>query len=178
MLKNSRQPKVRPANYYTITAVRSRLYSIYRSLMSDGIEVLDLFAGVGKISLDSINIEHIKYIVFVDRDRAAVRSITTRMLKHNVKYKVVICDTLKFQFQKSFNVIFIDPPFGLNLIMKTISHILHTPMIDPMKGALIIIKASKDEELQLDLFPEIQNIHITEQKSLNIYFIEVFQNIC
>jgi 16S rRNA (guanine966-N2)-methyltransferase len=86
-----------------------------------GSRVLDLFAGSGSLGLEALSRGAVE-AVFVDRGREPLRIIQENMdmLGMDERGKVVRADVLdylrKARFpQRSFNLIFIDPPYRIDL---------------------------------------------------------------
>ena len=101
--KNS---SVRPTTDKVRAAIYSKLFDF-----TEGAVILELFAGTGAFGVEGIS-RNASRVVFVDKD------IT--ILQKNVKlldkkeYTIVKKDALKFieGTQESFDIIFIDPPYG------------------------------------------------------------------
>lgn len=102
----------------------------------DGDVVLDLFGGSGALSLESIS-RGASYAYIVEKSYQAVKIINTNIksLKEeqstkvfNTDYKVALN---KFITEKQkFDIIFLDPPYKLNLCQEIIDKIIENDMLN------------------------------------------------
>lgn len=104
----------------TPNRVRETLFNWLQGQL-EGINTLDLFAGSGMLSFEALS-RGADSITLIEK-----HSKTFQMLKKNVQYfpnetiKLILGDAisyLKKQKTLSFDLIFIDPPFGLRLHQK------------------------------------------------------------
>ena len=84
---------------------------------------LDLYCGSGILSAESIS-RGLKSAILVDNNSKTCKKINDEFAKLNIKNYNLICDNvLKFiknYNNKSHDIIFIDPPFASNYLLKTL----------------------------------------------------------
>ena len=93
----------------------------------EGRRVLDLFAGSGQLGIEALS-RGASGCVFVDRNPAAVE---------------VIRRNLKVRPGDSFDVAFLDPPYGANLLRDTLERV--TPHMN--RGGLIVCESDAGQEM-------------------------------
>ncbi len=105
---------------------------------------LDLFAGMGSVGIEAIS-RGAEKVVFVDRDPACVKIINTNLglCVFKEKAEVVRGDILlwidkgiSFYFRRKFDLIFIGPPFKLNLTTISLEVVRKHELLDE-KGWII-----------------------------------------
>ncbi len=104
--------KARP----TMDITKESLFNALKSrFFFDEIDVLDLFAGTGNISLEFAS-RDAAHITAVDRQPAAVRFIRKTAEEWELPVDVIQADVFDFLRQpayRHFDVIYADPPYGL-----------------------------------------------------------------
>lgn len=98
--------------------VRETLFNWLRADIA-GARCLDLFAGSGALGFEALS-RGAGEVIFVDRNRAAVQSIKNN-LRELACTKASAIETDAIAFLKNtdlsvFDIIFLDPPFGKNLL--------------------------------------------------------------
>ena len=93
----------------------------------DEIEILDLFGGSGALSLESIS-RGAKHSYIIDLSRDAVRVITNNVKALKEESSVTILNTdyklaLKKLQGKQFDLIFLDPPYRLNIVNELLQYL-------------------------------------------------------
>jgi len=106
----------------------------------DGGLILDLFGGSGALSLESISRGANKAYI-IDSSREAVQIIKENVQALNVQKQVEILNmsyqvALKKLNNLQFDLIFLDPPYRLNVINEIVDYLLANKMIQ--KDAYII----------------------------------------
>lgn len=138
---------------------------------------LDLFSGSGGIAIEALS-RGAKEAVLVEQDREAVRCI-----KQNLKHtrledfsQVMAMDVMQAlrrldQSGKSFDIIFMDPPYHRGLEERIIPYLLGSSLV---KGnTLIIVETSLDTEVEyMQDFPCAVE-RIKEYKSNRHVFLRV-----
>lgn len=88
--------------------------------------VLDLYAGSGSLGIEALS-RGAKRAVFVDRDKASIKSIKNNInnLKLNKSAEIYCKDTslaIKYLWRKKvfFDLIFLDPPYYKGLLIKSL----------------------------------------------------------
>lgn len=106
----------------------------------DEIEVLDLFGGSGALSLESIS-RGAKHAYISDLSRDAIKIITNNVNSLHEEENVTImnCDykTVLKKFEgKQFDLIFLDPPYRMNIVNELLDEINSKNMMK--KGTIIV----------------------------------------
>jgi 16S rRNA (guanine(966)-N(2))-methyltransferase RsmD len=108
-----------------------------------GTEVLDLFAGVGSLGIESLS-RGAKRAVFVDKGTASVRIVRKNLALldfHNRAevYREEAGRAVKWLERRGeeFGLIFIDPPYGSDLAEKTLWNLTESHLIED-KGTVVV----------------------------------------
>ena len=153
--------KIRP----TSDRVRGAIFSLIGQNLT-GLRALDLFAGTGSLGIEALSRGALS-AVFVDN---SLRSI--KLIKKNL----TLCgyegsgSTLRkdltrglprksILMEKTFDLVFIDPPYHKNMIQKTLSNLAESRGLE--NGARVVIEHSPLEPISvID-----QNYEISDQRS-------------
>jgi len=128
--------------------------------------ILDLFSGVGSFGIECLS-RGAKFVVFAEKYEAVLPVLKKNLqsLKSIENYEIIEQDIYNnnffSNFDKKFDVIFIDPPYkdkNLNLLLN----IIKNKKILKENGVLVIHR-HKDEQ---DLIPN--NLHIIEEKKYGL----------
>lgn len=112
-------PGYRPATSKVRQAVFSMLEA--RGLVWDGLRVLDLFAGSGSLAVEALS-RGAAEAWFLDKSSRAVAALKGTMADLRVapqRYRIINADLLKFlgkPAQTPFDLVFVDPPYGFDLL--------------------------------------------------------------
>ena len=146
----------------TLDRVKEALFSIIQNYIEDA-NVLDLFAGSGALGLESISRGASKCI-FCEKSYE-----TTKILKQNVQKthfedkSIVIKKDYKIclkELTEKFNIIFLDPPYRLNIAVDALKRILDLKLLS--KDAIVVLETD-DENRELQEI-EKQNLKIEIKK--------------
>ena len=93
----------------------------------EDIEILDLFGGSGALSLEAIS-RGAKHSIIIDLSREAVKVITNNVKSLHEEESVTILNTdykiaLKKLEGKQFDLIFLDPPYRLNIVNELLQYL-------------------------------------------------------
>lgn len=100
-----------------------------------GAQFLDLYAGVGSVGIEGIS-RGVERCVFVEKDAICVKLIKENLIKCDFKEKAevyqrdVLNDLPYFLSGKRFDLIFVGPPYNLNLLEKTIKIIIKIELLE------------------------------------------------
>jgi 16S rRNA (guanine966-N2)-methyltransferase len=130
----------------------------------EGAVVLDVFAGTGALGLEALS-RGAASACFIERDAAALRALRANVAacKAEGRVKVVAMDVLsafgarrmgcavRTHYNDDENVglaavaslVFLDPPYGQNLVCRALDHLREIHCIAP--GALIVAEVGQDE---------------------------------
>lgn len=137
--------KTRP----TLDRVKEALFSILQAYINEETVVLDLFAGSGQIGIEFLS-RGAKEITFCESNPQAVKIIYQNLHKtqFDKKSKVINKDYRKAlkkikEDGTKFNIIYIDPPYKLDLAVDSVKYIIDNNILD--KDGLIIIETDEEE---------------------------------
>lgn len=110
----------------TADRVKEALFSIISEEILDA-EVLDLFGGSGALGLESLS-RGASFATFCDNDKESINIIKKNIEKthneigKNVNIYHIDAEEYLLKTDKTFNIIFLDPPYGYNInnILKII----------------------------------------------------------
>lgn len=123
-----------------------------------GARCLDLFAGSGALGLEALS-RGAGESVLIEKHPLAAQSLIKNLALLNVQdARVINTDALTYlantELQTAFDVIFIDPPFQLNLWQKTIDLLAQSTL--PKEGCAIYVESGIKDDFQV---PANWNLH-------------------
>ena len=174
----------------TLDRVKESLFNIIQNRIRDSI-VLDLFAGSGALGIEALSRGASK-AVFCDLNNRAVDVINKNLNKTNLKNKSIVLNMdyikcLKRIYNDSikFDIVFLDPPYKLDLTVKAIDQIINLRLLN--NSGLIIVETDeilRDETEILDLLKAKEknnnNIHILDKRKYgraNLLFLGMDEEI-
>ncbi len=133
--------KARPTTDYA----KEGLFNILNNKIDlEDLEVLDLFSGIGSISLEFISRGSNKTWA-VEKERKNVRFIYSMIEKLDLKdiFKIVNADVFRFlkTCDHQFDLVFADPPYFLDKMNKVPQAIFESGVLK--KGGLVIVEHDK-----------------------------------
>ncbi|CAL4317803.1 Ribosomal RNA small subunit methyltransferase D [Buchnera aphidicola (Thelaxes suberi)] len=154
----------------TISIRREMLFNWLDSYIYES-SCLDCFSGSGILSIESIS-RHAKFVTALEiqkKNILSIRSNMNRLLINNVK--IVHTNTLKWlnsTNNNSFDIIFIDPPFYLNIINKIITLIYKNNFTK--KDSLIYVEFyGSVEDLKIPKSWKLYKIKMNKKKKYILY---------
>lgn len=149
----------------TLDRVKEPLFSIIQNYIR-GSNVLDLFAGSGALGLEALS-RGAKKAVLCDKSYEAVNIIKKNIEKTHLEEKAeVLCMDYKkciSTINDKFDIIFIDPPYKLDIAIKSVEMILERDLLSE-DGLLIIETDDEIRELQ-EIKKLNYNINIIDQRT-------------
>ena len=138
----------------TLDRVKEPLFSIIQNDIRDA-NVLDLFAGSGALGLEALS-RGANQAILCDKSYEAIEVIKKNVNKTHFedKTKVMCMDYKKCiaTLNEKFDLIFIDPPYKLDIAIKSVELILEKDLLS--KDGIIVIETDEENrELQ-----EIENL--------------------
>ncbi len=134
----------------TSDRVKEALFNILMWEMDESI-FLDLFAGTGGVGIEALS-RNAKKVVFVDFDNRALRILKNNLgkIKGNENFEVFHKDAFSAvdilsSLSKTFDIIFLDPPYGMNDTLGLIENIFDREII--AKYGKIIVEHDKRNEM-------------------------------
>lgn len=145
-LKSPKGLKTRP----TTDRIKESVFNIIGDILPDS-TALDLYSGTGSIGIEFLS-RGAKLCYFIDNDPTSIKVINENLQKTSLKdqayvYKNDVHSAIKILSRKglSFDYIFMDPPYGKDLVIQTIENIFKLGIIKK-KGIII---AEHETELEL-----------------------------
>ena len=150
----------------TLDRVKESIFNIIMSKLEDCIFV-DLFAGSGAIGIEAAS-RGAKKVIFCDKSKQAIEIINKNLDKTHLSQiaEVYNCDytnclnMLKQKEQKP-DIIYIDPPYALDLIENSINEILKMDIID--SNTLIILETD-DEARIMNFLENKKDLKISDKR--------------
>lgn len=141
----------------TLDRVKESIFNIIQNEI-DGAKVLDLFAGSGAIGLECLS-RGAKEAVLCDKSKEAIEIIRKNINKIHMEEKAKVFNT-DFEIcldkikDKQFDIIYLDPPYATNYIIKSVKKIIEFGIIT--KDSTIIIETDDEKRI----LEEIENLEI------------------
>lgn len=142
-LKTLQGAVVRP----TSDKVRGAIFNILGEVVV-GASVLDLFSGSGALGIEALS-RGAKSAVFVDNDIRCVNIIRENLKNCKFSGEVIREDVYKVfnkLEKKNFNIVFADPPYGLDLAKNLLSQLDKNSILKDF--CIIVIEHSKRDEIE------------------------------
>ncbi|RQD74247.1 16S rRNA (guanine(966)-N(2))-methyltransferase RsmD [Desulfonatronospira sp. MSAO_Bac3] len=151
VLKTGSGPGYRPAT----GKVREAIFSMLHGQIEDWsrVQVLDLFAGSGAVGLEALS-RGACTAVFVENDARAVKILQENLQRLQIavnRAKLIKKDAESFLARKAehgFELVFVDPPYGRNLLNQVLPGIISQGWLLP-RGVLCA-----EVESRLQVTPE------------------------
>ena len=130
---------------------------------------LDLFAGTGILGIEALS-RGARRVVFVDHQQSIISEIQNQIRTLQLKNcSAVFSDSLRFldnpKYLGSFDVIFLDPPFGVYNLKKLLDHIDQTQSLN-QKG---MVYYESKQSLEKSIICESWD-NYRESKAGNVYY--------
>ena len=143
----------------TLDRVKEPLFSIIQNYLEEA-EVLDLFAGSGALGIESLS-RGSKHATFCDKSFKSIQMLKENIKRTRMEEKSTIInqDYKKCleQVERTFDIIFIDPPYQANVAVDAIKRILSLNLL--AKEGIIILETDEDkrdlkelEEVDLEVY--------------------------
>lgn len=126
----------------TMDRVKESLFAMIQREVKDA-NCLDLFAGSGALGIEALS-NGANSCVFVDKNKIAINT-----LKENTKgisnATIVETDAFKLHLKinHKFNLVFLDPPYNLNLVGKSLVYLKEQQLLE--KDAIVICESENEE---------------------------------
>lgn len=121
----------------------------------EGRRVLDLFAGSGQMGLEALS-RGAAHATFIDSSRDAMEIVKKNAVATNLfdESKFIVSDGANYlrkcAGRDKYDLVFIDPPYAMNLCKKTVEALLRYEALSD--GAIVVIE-SGEEEIDLGTLP-------------------------
>lgn len=134
----------------TSDRVKESIFNILSEEIEGGV-VLDLFAGTGNLGIEALS-RGAKNVIFVEKGRHALGLIQRNLaqLRLEERSEVLPIDTIRAirilkQRGKTFDVIFMDPPYEKGLVEKTLVKLRSHQIYD--KDSILVVEHHRRELL-------------------------------
>jgi len=132
----------------TSDRVKEALFNILGPLVTEA-DVLDLFAGTGNLALESLS-RGAARATCVESNRRALQAIRANIQNTGLGDKIVVLPrtvhsalSLLARKGRSFDIVFMDPPYRKGLVAPTVLEVLEKQLLLP--GGVIAIEHAPDE---------------------------------
>jgi len=162
----------------TSDRVREAVFDVLGQDLS-GLKVLDLFAGTGSLGIEALS-RYAQHAVFIDKSQRSVEIIKKNLalcgyqgsgtvLKKDLKKGLPSTHPV---LQQVFDLIFLDPPYGKDLITPLLEKISFAGILS--SGSRVVAESSKTENLPHHIgILELADTRRYGDTKINIYFNEV-----
>lgn len=157
----------------TAERTKEAVFSIIRFDIADR-KILDLFSGSGQMALEALS-QGAASAVLLDKSKDAVNIITKNAEKTRLKDKCEIYCTDSFDYLKrnkgkKFDIVFIDPPYALKLVEKTLAELVEN---DNLKPTSIIICESAESDVFENESPLKDKFEILKKSKYGVAYINI-----
>ena len=144
----------------TLDRVKEAFFSSIQPNINENTQILDLFAGSGQIGIEFLS-RGAKKAYFCEKNPLAAKMIKQNLEKTrfcessviiNKDYKVALENLKKDNIK--FDIIYIDPPYKLDIATKSIDYILSNNLLSE-SGVIIIETDEEDRDLK-----ELENMGV------------------
>lgn len=129
----------------------------------EGLQVLDLFAGTGAMGIEALS-RGAAHAVFVDNSREAIKLIRKNIelcgFESQAEIIPMTCGkaiNILSKRQKSFDLIFVDPPYLRRFIAKTLAKLALGPLCHDQTRIVI-------EHHPFEPIPQMERLSLTDQR--------------
>ncbi|MDR7567126.1 MAG: 16S rRNA (guanine(966)-N(2))-methyltransferase RsmD [Armatimonadota bacterium] len=148
--RRGRKLRVPPGVRPTQERVRDAIFNMLGERVR-GARVLDLFAGTGSLGLEALR-RGAERAVFVERDPRAVRVLRENLARGGWEregevWPADVFRTVGILGQKGrrFDLVFLDPPYGLGLVGRTLETLVASGLLAP--GTAVVAESWVREEV-------------------------------
>jgi 16S rRNA (guanine966-N2)-methyltransferase len=134
----------------TSDRVKESIFNILRGQIEAG-AVLDLFAGTGNLGIEALS-RGAKEVIFVEKGKQALRLIQKNLAQFGMEERSEVLPTdanraigILKQRGKTFDLIFMDPPYEQGLIENTLMMLNSHPIFH--KDSVLIVEHHRRERL-------------------------------
>lgn len=146
----------------TLDRVKEPLFSIIQSYIVDA-NVLDLFAGSGALGIECLSRGALK-CTFCDKSYETIKMLKqniekTRFQEKSIVYNVDYKKCLENIKKEKYDIIFIDPPYKLDIAVDSLKRILQYNILT--KEGIIVVETD-EQERDLKQIEEIEKIEVID----------------
>lgn len=132
----------------TTSRVKESIFNIIQFEIADS-DVLDLFAGTGQMGIESLS-RGAKSCDFVDFNKNACNIVNANLKNCGISTKCKQIDYSSFakSIKKTYDIIFLDPPYGAEIINNSINLINSFKLLKTC--GIIVCETSVNDVLQIE----------------------------
>jgi 16S rRNA (guanine966-N2)-methyltransferase len=110
----------------------------------EGAQALDVFAGTGALGLEALS-RGAAHVTFIEQDRAALIALRANIAACRADHcsTVLPVDALAALPNETASLVFLDPPYGNDLVRRALSHLRTVARLAP--GAIMVAETGRDE---------------------------------
>mgnify|MGYP004578733561 FL=1 len=132
----------------TLDRVKESLFNIIQNQIANS-NFLDVFSGSGAIGLEAAS-RGAKKAILCDKSKEAINIIKKNIEKTHLKDKVELYNLdyetlLKTKIKEKMDIIYIDPPYNSDFVIKSIEHIIKEKITN--ENTTIIIETDNEENI-------------------------------
>ncbi len=158
----------------TLDRVKESLFNILQPYIYKA-HVLDLFAGSGALGIEALS-RGAQNCTFCDKSYESVQMLKQNIQRTKLVEKSIVIHKdykvcLKMLKGKKFDIIFLDPPYKLNVAVDAIKIILELKLLN--KNGIIVIETDEKEREEEEL-KQIESIDIVDVRKygrVNLLFL-------
>lgn len=144
----------------TLDRVKESVFNILQFSIKDSV-VLDLFSGSGALAIEALS-RGAKKAVLCDNSKKAINIIEKNLKETNLYMQAQLLNTdylnaleiLKNELIK-FDIIFLDPPYKSDYVVKSIEHILEYDLLTE-DGIIVVETDDKDKIKEIERNKELE----------------------
>lgn len=159
----------------TMDRVKESLFASIQNYIEDA-TVLDLFAGSGNLGIEAIS-NGSSFVYFCDKSKDAIKIINKNLDNFKIKDKTTVynldymeCLKTLANNKKSFDIVFLDPPYAMEVLCGVIEFILKENLLKD--DGIIVCEVSKD------YLKDYNNLKRIKEKKYGDKYIIVFKKSC
>jgi 16S rRNA (guanine(966)-N(2))-methyltransferase RsmD len=145
----------------TTDKIRSALFNIIEANFPDLLKsanVCDIFAGAGAVGIEALS-RGAASVTFIDNDRITLRYLTKNVQGYEDQVNMIGLDAVKAMQRiktEKFDLIFLDPPYNMNLVAPVVEKIAEYDMLT--LNGIAVVEHHKKESIsipdKLELYKE------------------------
>lgn len=153
----------------TADRVKETLFNWLMMDISDA-RCLDLFAGSGSLGIEALS-RGSQHVCFVEQDPKVAKNIENNLitLQETERSEVLVSNAfdVKFTQELAFEIVFIDPPFGQNLVTKSLELLTNNHVLAP--NAFIYVEVGHKDTFETPDGFELKKQITTSQVSAQLF---------
>ncbi len=154
----------------SLDAVRETLFNWLMFKVHDAV-CLDAFAGSGALGFEALS-RGASRVIFIEKEPQVIRALKQTQQRFKLESKSEIYQGIALPQNGAFDLIFLDPPFGQNLLTEALLTIAEMKLLKP--EGLVYFEAEKNLNLSLYLGQHWQIYRHKKMGELQFGLLETF----